>query len=473
MSDALAKAFSNSQRSLMSCKAAVSSQISDALLARGPGGIPGHRPDLAQSHEQLKHFRETVYSAVRPIATKIAGCKIHVGRTSTPGGLMTKTADVKPLESHPLVTLFADPNPLMVSHSLMFSTVASLELTGRSLWYVAKQKQIWPIPTSWIREIVGTSRIESFIIQTPYSAEQIPLDADSCVSFVYPSPSDPHGSTSPLQAIGGAVDSDESIVIAQASAFRRGLYPSHAILLGKNPVDGVPGGIRPRLSSAQQRSVINAVLKRYAGVEKAGEPVILDGLIESIQPLSRTIKEMDFLKSGEAARQRIFQGFGVSPVIAGLVEGSNRASSDAADRHFIDYCIGPKIELLSQTLTGWMRYVFNDQSLVVWIEKPVSNDAETSLRWAELLAKYGLATGDELRKLAPFELEDGRFPEPVAGSKPQPSDSNNDQLAQSLKMLDRSLTSLETLEKRFDPERIADGILDDIGGHDHDHDHGD
>lgn len=109
--------------------------------------------------------------------------------------------------------------------------------------------------------------------------------------------------------------------------------------------------------------------------------MILDGLIEDVKTLSNTPIEMDYLKSGAFTKERIMQGFGVNAIIAGQIEGSNRASSDAADRHFVDYTVNPKIELVSQTLTGWLRYVYNDPSLTVWIEKCVSQDADTSLRW--------------------------------------------------------------------------------------------
>lgn len=408
---ALADAQSNSQRSLLACKAAVSVQA-DTLMASGPTGLPSHRPDLAHSVEQLRHFKGHVYAAVRPIASKIAGQPIHVGRLKgTPSG--TKAPDnVEPLTNHELIKLFSDPNPLQVAWSLMFTTVASLELTGRQLWWLPKKEVIFPVPTSWIKSFDGKSSFKSFGVQPPGIAEPIPLPADECCYFSFPSPHDPHSATSPLQAVAGSVDSDEAIITSQASMFRKGIHPAHAVIIGGN-ADGMEGKVKPRLSGAQERQIVEAIRRRYAGTHQNGDPLILDGLIEDVKVLSNTPREMDYLKSGEFARDRIYQGFGTSPIIAGLVEGSNRASSDAADRHFCTYVINPKIELFSQTMTSWLRVVFDDPTLVVWIKPCSADDAENSLRWASLLAQYGTVTGDELRALAPFELEQGKFPKPV------------------------------------------------------------
>lgn len=462
MTDALTRAFGNAQRSLLAAKAAVSSGIPDAMMSRGPSGIFTNQPDLAQSYEQLRHFTGWVYTSIRPIAQRIAGQPIHVGRASSAGKLITKSADIREIDNHPLIGVLNDPNGLMVPWSLMFATVASLELTGRQLWYCPKGKSIWPVPTSWIRGFEGTTRFTSFVIQPPHSGEPYPLPADECVLFAYPSPSDPHGAVSPLQAVAGAVDSDEAIITSQAQMFRRGIHPSHALIVGKNPADGAPGGIRPRLSSGQQRQIIEAVRKRYGGVWNNGDPLILDGLIEDVKTLSSTPKEMDYLKSGQFTKERIMQGFGTNAIVCGQIEGANRASSDSADRHFVDYTLNPKISLLSQTMTSWMRYVYNDPTLVVWIEPCVAHDAEMAHQWAETLAKYSAITGDELRALAPFQLKETGFPKPVSGGKPQPSESDDVSLAKSMALVERSLASLETQEKRFNPERIADGIMDDI-----------
>jgi phage portal protein BeeE len=229
------------------------------------------------------------------------------------------------------------------------------------------------------------------------------LPIDECAYIHYPDPKDPHDALSPLQAIAGAVSVDESILDSQNATFRRGIHPSHALILGKQPSADVPGGLRPHLTAAQERQIIGAVLKRYQGTSKHGEPLILDGLIEDIKQLSHSPSEMDWLNSGKASKERISQGFGVSPIIMGEIEGANRASAAVADQHFVNFTINPIIELMSQCLTEFLSPMFGG-GIKVWIEPCIAKDADMALSWAMLLSNQGVLTAHELRQLSPFGL---------------------------------------------------------------------
>src|SRR5262249_48577740 len=152
-----------------------------------------------------------------------------------------------------------------------------------------------------------------------------------------------------------------------------------------NPTGEMSGmATRPRLTAAQRRQIVDAVQKAWGSTLNHGEPLILDGLIKNILPIGQNAREMDYLKSGSITKDRIFQSYGVSPIIAGEISPANLAGAQVANSHFIDFTISPKIELLSQTLTSWLRVVFNDPSLVIWIEPCVANNDETMLARANL-----------------------------------------------------------------------------------------
>ena len=399
---ALSKAFSDAERSYGHAKASVGAKGVAEVLARGPSGMT-QRSSLSSSTEQLRHFTGWVYSSIRPIAQRIAGQPIRVAKTMP--GRTKSIADLKPLDEHPLLNLLADPNEMMVAWSLIFSTVASMELTGRSLWWLPEKKQILPIPTSWIVETEGVTSFTSFKIRPPENAEPYDLPADECCLFCYPNPADPRGAISPLQAIASAVDADESISSSQAAIFRNGIHPTHVVKVGKNAHPDGP--YRPRLSANQRRQIIDAIKNRYSGTMKHGEPLILDGLIEEVSRLSNTPEEMDFLNSAKQTKERITQGFGVNPIILGEVDGANRASATVADRHFCDFTVNPKIELISQCLTAWLSPMFGG-GLRIWIEPCVPNDSELKMKWAEVLTRNGAITLHELRRLAPLDLSEDR-----------------------------------------------------------------
>jgi len=396
----------------VAAKASVA-QVSTELLARGPSGVPTQPTDLSQAQEQLRHFSGWVYASIRPIAQRIAGQPIHVGRTRSPRRTASKSAsNVEALDSHPILDLLADPNDLMVAWSLIFSTVASLQLTGRQLWWLPKKEAIYPIPTSWIVGFEGATKFQSFKVRPPSTAEAVSLPADETVYFSYPDPSNPHGAKSPLQAQAKAVNTDESLMVSQQEAFEHGIMPKHLVMVGKDA-----NGRRPTLSGEQQRQIIGAIRKRYQGAVKSHEPIILDGLIEDVKRLSAIPQEMDFLRSATLTKSRIMQGFGTNPIIAGELENANRASATVADRHFCEYVLNPTIELMSQVLTEYMGPMFGG-GIKIWLEPCVANDAEMSIKWAEMLAKHGVIKADELRRLSPFDLpEDSAFDGQLVGGR--------------------------------------------------------
>jgi HK97 family phage portal protein len=430
----------------MAAKAAVAS--TGEVFSRGPGGsILNERSDLSRAQEQLRHLCGWVFACIRPIATKIAGQPIRVSKKGAkPKG--TKATQPEYLESHELLDLFADPNDLMVGASLLDITVKSLELTGRQLWYVPtvkSRKQILPIPTDWITEMKGRSSITGFVIRPKGNAQEWTIPAMECCYFHYPHPADPHGVQSTLQAAAGSVDADESIVRSQFTMFRRGIHPSHVVLVGKDA-----GGNRPRLSGSQQRGIISAIKKRYGGTVNAGEPLILDGLIEDVRRISNTPAEMDYIESGKALKARITQIFGVNPVIMGEIEGANRASAHAAEAHFAQWCVNPKIELMSQVMTEWLGPMFGGD-IVVWIEPVVVEDDDLKLRWVTTLANFGALNGDEMRELSPFNLELGKFKQPVGRQAPPSKHRESDMIK-----------SIPTDLPDKIAERVASGILNDV-----------
>lgn len=222
--------------------------------------------------------------------------------------------------------------------------------------------------------------------------------------------------------------------------FRNGINPVHVVKVGKDA-----NGLRPRLTAAQQREIISAIRKRYAGTMNHGEPLILDNLIEDVQKLSNTPAEMDWLNSGKSTKSRIAQGFGTNPIIMGKIEGANRASAVIADNHFCSFTVNPKIELISQVLTEYLSPMFGGD-LVIWIEPCQANDTEMKLKYLELLGKHSAITGGEMRELSPFDLKLGDFSDPVASTGGR--------------ITSQALEALQESVRSIDPKTFANRIVD-------------
>lgn len=419
MSDALSRAFAEADA--MRAKAATSSPSS--LLASG-GGIPYSLPSLGTHAEQYRHFKGWAWVAVRAIAQRVAGQDLYVARRSKAPArrkALSKTSRkalgdlLEPLTSHPLLDAIDNPNPLMTRWSMMFATVAGLELTGRAYWWYSGN-ELWPLPATWVEptDNFGTAwKVRPF-----GSAQAIDVPGEEIAHFCLPDPSDPFKVISPLQSQALAVATDEQLQTAQHRSFRNGVNPQLLVRAGRLPgmMPGQPGD-RPVLEPEQRKELIEAIRALYRGAVNHGEPLIVDGMIEGVDKLSATPAEMDYLSSSEAVKSRILQAFGVNPAIVGQLEGANRASTYAAEQHFAKSTVNPLIELLSQTLTRWASNLWGER-LAVWLDPCVPFDDELWQKQLEFGVRMGIISGNEYRAALNLEALPGldELSDPLTGS---------------------------------------------------------
>jgi HK97 family phage portal protein len=395
-------AFAESDRMFANCSKAVASNPGGTLTA-GTMGLSLNQSKLTKAAEQYRHNVGWVFVAVRAIASRIAGQDIFVGKVGTkptgkklilPSHLKSIGDKLAPIENHEFLDALCDPNPLMVRSSLMYSTVASMLLTGRGHWWVSesdKGLQIWPIPSHWIEPgdpMRGTWKLK------PTGMEEHELPAEAIIPFAFPDPSNPFGAISPLQSQAAAVSTDEEIQTAQYKAFRNGVNPGLMIRVGKLP--GMNGdGQRPVLNDHQRNEITQAILKQYGGTANRQNPLIVDGMIEGVEKLTTSPQEMDFLNSGSQTKARILQAFGVNPLVVGETENSNRASAVVSQANFCE-TVNPLIQLMSETITRWARGWYGDK-LTVWVEPCQVSDPEQKLNEWKTARANGDVTTNEFR----------------------------------------------------------------------------
>jgi len=371
------------------------------------GGASSQWSDSAVG--QMRHYAGWVAAAVRCVAERGAGQRIRVGRridttaTAGPGAKWVKSLDarVEPLIGHPLADAVEAPNELHTSWSLNFTTIASLMICGKAFWWCRTNEkgrvEIWPLSASWVRRPIGSKRLfESWEVQVPGAAEPFLVPASQMAYFTYPHPGDPiNGSWSAVSANLDSIQTDEQISAAQHGFFARGIFPGVAITVGKNAGgDGQPG--RPKLTEAQCSQIIHAVKQRHRGAYGAGEPLILDALVERIDKITQSGDEMAFRESGQMTKERILEMFGVSPLSLGATQDGNRAAAAVAEQHLVAN-VNTKLELLGQCATQWLSDTFNDPSLVLWWEPATPVDPEHELQVMKELAAIGAISRNEAR----------------------------------------------------------------------------
>ena len=392
-----------------------------------------------QNHarEQERHFAGWVYACVRVIAQRIAGQPVRVAKKasappsgpkmrlrtlsrfkSAPPFVKAVANRLEPLDDHPLLAALECPNSLMSGFQLLYTVVCHLELCGQSFLYMrdadggdlSSGLEIWPLPPSWVKPVHEEGApFASYKVRVPGSAKEIDSPGDEIARVHYPDPADPlYGAYSPLQAAALAVVTDENIQTAQQRFFVNGIMPGYAVVIGRQPgiAEGSVGE-RPTLNREQRQQITVALKQAYRGAMQAGEPIILDRLIEDVKRITSTAAELDFFNSSGLTKERILQLFGVSPAAMGDVDAPNRASSAAADDHLCKNTLAPKCAMISAALTRWVAPRFG-KDVVCYVEEPRASDPDSDRADREQLAKYGAITRDELRAAAHMEpLDEG------------------------------------------------------------------
>lgn len=400
----------------------------EALVAATGGGRTGPI-DGGQSLRTAKAqydaaHRDHPYAAIRPIAVSVADAACRVGRMSAaadmsspvrtkemrkaislaPAFVKQISEGVEPLEKHRLYDILENPNPYMTQWMLKYVTAFSLEATGHALWWIDGE-QIWYFPMSWARPLHETGRpFAAWKITPPGVAEVngfvIPGE-DACY-FFYPDPGNPTMPRSPLQTQSRAVNTDEKIQQAQLAVMNNEGRPGLVLVAGDLPLPpGQTGTPRPPTFTAEQRAqLIEAVRLMYEGVNNWGEPLILDGLIKDARPFTSSPRDMDFQGGSMLTKDRIFEGIGTSPVVAGHTENANRAGSVVAHEVFYGIAVNPLITVISETMTKKLgpRFAGNGERLYIWFEKAVPNDPDTKRADMDLLAANGAITKNEMRE---------------------------------------------------------------------------
>lgn len=380
--------------------------------------------ETGKNRRQYEAFKDTVFTAIRPIMVKAASQTIRCGFENTSGqksvatgGFRTKSLtekesyrdqlrqsgfgcvddphdmrqivesaplflrksigeNVEPLQQHFLMTLLQKPNEYLTGFALKQCSFASMALTGRYVWWFdlnGKPRadvpelgnlRLWYLPMSWLR-LPNSGDLQKWQILAPGMGAGHDVTIDELFMSTMNDPGNPLRPYSVLSAQAKAVDTEDKMLRAQAVSMDNAIRPGLIITAGRLPGMPTAGrsgpGQRPLLTGEQRGQIIDAIKTQYQGVARYNEPFIIDALIESITPYLPNPAELDMVNSTGVFQKRIMEGFGVSPTIAGSIGVSNRSESVVAKENFYENTLNPYIEQSSQDMDSVLGRRFSEQ----------------------------------------------------------------------------------------------------------------
>ena len=366
------------------------------------------------SREMLVAYRESpwFHAAIGFLATNLASVnwRLYVAPTARmarslgalPAGPVRRrewrraAPELREIESHPLLDLWARPNPVLRS-GLAVEKVGYVhrEVLGERMGILERNAagmpvQYWPIPPTWAQDV---PRPDAANFRFQFGSWNATVPQGDVVWFRDADAENPYGRGSGLgSALADELATDEYAAQLTRARLANGAVPDLLV--------GIEGAGKPVVDEAEARW--NA---KHRGPENQGRAHFHGGKV-SVEKLSPSFVDLQLQEMRQWERDLVQQVTGIPPELMGIIENSNRATIDSADYLFARRGMVPRLEQERSDRQEWLAPEF-DERLIVEFDSPVPADRDFT---AKLMAQSPASfLVDEVRELADLDaLPEGR-----------------------------------------------------------------
>ncbi len=360
-----------------------------------PSGQPvWMRRDVSKFADEGYRRNVIAHRAVSMIATAAA---------AVPWKLTERRArSSRTVESHPLLTLLANPNPLQGSTELCEALYAHRLIAGNAYLHAIGPKGGAPLELHVLRPdrvaiIPGAGGIpKAYRYTVDTRAMDIPVDAITGQSRILHlktfHPLDDWYGLSPVEAAAYSIDQHNQCGAWNQALLQNGARPSGALLVKAG--EGSTG----TLSESQYQRLKSQLDDQFSGAANAGRPLLLEGGLEW-KEMSLSPRDMDFIGIKHSSARDIALAFGVPPQLLGIPGDNTYANLKEARLALWEQTILPLLESVTDALNNWLAPMFDSGLSLALDHDAIPILAEKRDAYWERISKADFLTADEKRKL--------------------------------------------------------------------------
>jgi hypothetical protein len=312
------------------------------------------------------------------------------------------------IEEHPIIEAIYATGPTFTGHTTRELSQKWLDLVGEAFWIKERNAagmpvNFIPVPPHWVTNTPRSAEQNYFEIQTP-SGGLDQVKPEDMIWFYHPDPHNPYERGSGMGVtLGDELETDE-----YASKFMKQFFYNSA---------------RPDflISSSELRKEDTTRLeKRWVdklrGWRRSFLPFFMNREVK-VHQLGTDYSHLSMLDLRKHQRDAIIQVYGVPPEVLGIVEASNRATSEVAEYLYARWVLVPRLEFLRTNLQHRLVYEYDDR-LILDYDSPVAQDKEHILNvatispwalmideWREMMGKLALPDGQGQVFMKPLNYE--------------------------------------------------------------------
>jgi|GEM_PF-796481 HK97 family phage portal protein len=329
------------------------------------------------------------------------------------------------LDTHPLLTLLAHPNPMQDGITFMESLYANLQIFGNAYVEAIRPNELsapvelYALRPDRMKVIPGATGLpQGYQYNVNGQVTNWPADpltgASNILHLKQFHPLDDWYGLAPMEAALQSIDQHNASGAWNQALLNQGARPSGALVYA--PKDGSPAS----LSDDQIHRLREEMGQLYQGDRNAGRPLILEGGLDW-REMSLSPKDMDWLSGRNNAARDIALAFGVPSQLIGLPEAQTYANVAQARLAFYEETVLPQITRVIAGIDHWLCPMYRDKPELDF--DPDSISALTDKRqaqWSKIQnAKF--LTRNERRQAAGYA--------PVPGGDDEDPDSDDPDLA--------------------------------------------
>jgi HK97 family phage portal protein len=265
--------------------------------------------------------------------------------------------------NHSISALLKKPNINKGGAEFFAELIASKLLFGNA--YIlgvaidnASPKALYLLPSQNTNVEIQNGKAIAYKCNVNNTSKLYPIHAISCMSKVLHiksyNPKNPILGLSALEAAAASIEVHTMASKWNSGLLKNGARPSGALVM-KDP--------NSYLTDEQFERLKEQLYSKYAGSGNSGKPMILEGGLDW-REMSISPKDMDFIESKNSAAREIALAFGVPPQLLGINGDNTYSNMQEARIALWEETLIPLLDKLSDSLTNWLSYWFNEDIVV-------------------------------------------------------------------------------------------------------------
>lgn len=254
---------------------------------------------------------------------------------------------------HPAMDMWNQPNPWMPQQVFCESFQQHLELTGLSYWVISYVGSIpahmWPVRPDRMQPIPDPTKFIAGWVYIGPQGEQVPLKNSEVIWLRQPAPLNIYSGMGAVEPLMPDIESSRYISDWQRNFFKNSALPGGFIQF--------PEGVR--LSDDQFEELTERWAEQHQGVQRAHRVAFLE-MGATFASSDMSMEDMQFTDLRQDGRDIIYEGYGTSKAMLGVVEDVNRSNIEGSEYIYAQYRLRLKLRRIKDVLNTQYLALFGN-----------------------------------------------------------------------------------------------------------------